>query len=144
MASDGWAEMPRWLNSISRVLDKRVIKTGDCWIWDGYLTHGYGYISINKKKMRAHRAIYEYLVGPIPEGLELDHLCRNRACVNPNHLEPVTHAVNQRRGSYATKVICIKGHPLEGKNLSVTKSGGRSCKLCRRDAQRRYKGRKAA
>jgi hypothetical protein len=76
--------------------------SGDCWEWTGTkLPTGYGKLSVNQHKIYAHRYAYELLVGPIPEGLELDHLCRNRPCVNPDHLEPVTHAENNRRARLA-------------------------------------------
>ena len=81
----------------------KVDKTETCWIWIGAIgTGGYGNFWVGpdrlSDRMRAHRFAYESMVGPIPEGLDLDHLCRNRACVNPAHLEPVTRRVNLRRG----------------------------------------------
>lgn len=72
----------------------KVSDTGDCWIWNAYtMPNGYGYFD----KGYAHRWSYEHMVAPIPSDLELDHLCRTRNCVNPYHLEPVTHAENHRR-----------------------------------------------
>lgn len=77
----------------------RVHKTDDCWLWTSTLRRGYGRFWIAPGRfVPAHRFAYELLVGPIPEGLELDHLCRNPACVNPAHLDPVTHRENVRRG----------------------------------------------
>ena len=78
----------------------KVDKSGDCWIWTGCrIRHGYGRISgPGRKPLLAHRVAYELTYGPIPDGLELDHLCRNPSCVRPDHLEPVTHLENVRRG----------------------------------------------
>ncbi|HEY8766071.1 MAG TPA: HNH endonuclease signature motif containing protein [Dehalococcoidia bacterium] len=75
-----------------------------CWPWTGVIHPlGYGHVNIpgTRNPQMAHRASYEFFVGPIPDGLELDHLCRNRGCVNPSHLEPVTHLENVRRGAAA-------------------------------------------
>lgn len=109
----------------------------DCWLWTGCLGgHGYGTLWMNGATRYAHRLIYEALVGPIPEGLELDHLCRVRHCVNPAHLEPVTHKVNQLRGTSpmadsARKTHCLRGHPLSGPNLYLRPDGkGRQCRAC--------------
>lgn len=75
------------------------IEVGDCWVWLGNRErHGYGMVTINNKGRLVHRVLWEHLVGAIPSGLELDHLCRNPSCCNPDHLEPVTHAENVRRG----------------------------------------------
>lgn len=82
----------------------KVDRSGDCWRWTGALARGgYGFAVVGSRDdpqryRNAHRFAYELSVGPIPEGLELDHLCRNRRCVNPAHLEPVTHSENMRRG----------------------------------------------
>jgi hypothetical protein len=85
---DGW-DARRWAN---------VDTTGECWIWTGTTDrHGYGRVRPDGRSTGAHRWSYEATVGPIPEGLELDHLCNNPPCVNPAHLEPVTHAENMRR-----------------------------------------------
>lgn len=70
-----------------------------CWLYTNVFNNGYGQIQINGRDTLAHRTAYEYFKGPIPEGLELDHLCRTKACVNPDHLEPVTRSENVRRGT---------------------------------------------
>ena len=78
----------------------RVNHETGCWEWQGSMVeNGYGVVSVNGANIKAHRRYYEVLVGPIPPGLDLDHLCRNRACVNPDHLEPVTRSVNLIRGN---------------------------------------------
>jgi hypothetical protein len=92
--------MPPQPEPLDRFLDRVEIngETG-CWEWSGKRDDdGYGRFAFNGKKVRAHRWLFEFATGPIPEGLELDHLCRNRACVRPRHREPVTHAQNIRRG----------------------------------------------
>lgn len=109
----------------------------ECWEWGGALSkRGYGNFMVRAGKTDgAHRVAYELLVGPIPEGLHLDHLCRNRACVRPEHLEPVTCGENLRRGSRATATHCPQGHPYSGSNLYVRPDRpGRDCKECKRDA----------
>ena len=110
-----------------------------CWLWTGNISGGTGYGGINYKNRQqgAHRVVYELLVGPIPDGLELDHLCRVRRCVNPGHLEPVTHRENALRGlgpsaGNATATHCIHGHPFDADNTYVKSNGHRFCKVCAR------------
>ena len=80
----------------------RYVEEGDCWVWQGSLNHsGYGRINFRRKWRTSHGAVYEAHRGPVPAGLVLDHLCRNRACVNPDHLEPVTQKENVRRAAPA-------------------------------------------
>lgn len=123
-----------------------------CWRWVGGLgPHGYGkYWSEGKTKGQAHKMVYEKLVGPVPEGLELDHLCRVRCCVNPDHLEPVTHAENIRRSPLIAQAFsarveeqkaithCPQGHEYTEENTKRDKRGCRLCRICQRAAQAKW------
>ena len=103
-----------------------------CWLWmRGADSRGYGVINRRGLETYAHRVAYTFLVGPIPQGLELDHLCRTPICVNPSHLEPVTHLENMRRGSIATRTHCKRGHPLFGDNLALYPGKTPSKRCCR-------------
>lgn len=120
----------------TRLADK--IEVADCWYWTGYTRKdGYAPANYQGKRWAAHRLVWTLLVGPIPEGLQLDHLCRVRHCVNPDHLEPVTPAENTRRGARATKMACPQGHPYEGDNLMIV-AGERFCRTCHRARNRAY------
>ena len=130
----------------------KVNKTDTCWLWTASTIGGYGAIYAGErlgKNLLAHRVAYEMLVGPIPEGLYLDHLCRVTLCVNPNHLEPVTPRENLLRGeNHAAKksrqTECLRGHPLSGANLYTYPNGNRRCKICRNESLKRlYRRRKA-
>jgi 5-methylcytosine-specific restriction endonuclease McrA len=124
----------------------KVKVTSDCWLWTGARNpSGYGILSaIGERGQRttvgAHRIAYELLVGPIPEGLEIDHLCSVRHCVNPTHLEAVSRQENMRRGRRANQTHCKRGHPLEGDNLYVTnrETMQRQCRTCRNLLSRSY------
>lgn len=108
----------------------------DCWLWTGPIdVNGYGHVNVGSTTTTAHRAVYRGLVGNIPAALELDHLCRVRHCVNPDHLEPVTHLENVRRRRIVFQPTCANGH-----QRYVIRLGRRVCLDCRRDAARRYRG----
>jgi hypothetical protein len=116
-------------------LFSRAMPSDECLIWTGARTHnGYAHARVKSKYVRVHRFVYEAIRGPIPQGLQLDHLCRNRACINPLHLEPVTGKENMRRGignQNKEKTHCIRGHELSGDNLYVF-GKMRTCRACRR------------
>lgn len=120
---------------------------GGCWLWCGALTDdGYAKVRRPGRTKYGHRLMYEDVVGPVPEGLVLDHLCRVRNCVNPSHLEPVTSRVNTLRGeTLAARELeqthCIKGHPFDEGNTRLGK--GRRMRICRACAQRTSSERKA-
>lgn len=108
-----------------------------CWEWQGAkMGNGYGQIGVGGKHWAAHRYAYVELIGPIPDGLDLDHLCRNRACCNPKHLEPVTRQENINRSAKnggaqnKAKTHCPKGHEYSGANLYIHPSGRRCCRTC--------------
>lgn len=121
---------------------------GPCWVWTGKLNKKSHYAQLNTEREKyAHRVSYELLIGPIPDGLELDHLCQNRACVNPAHLEPVTRQVNFLRGNHPNAIairtgFCKRGHPRTPENLRTNKDGCKVCRACDREKQReRYRNR---
>jgi hypothetical protein len=114
-----------------------------CWLWTGRLIKGYGILLHDDKMHQGHRLVYELLKGTIPPGLQLDHLCRTPACVNPDHLEPVTPRENVRRGKVSELRVkleyCKNGHPLNGENLRLkprndTGQLRRVCRICNRKA----------
>lgn len=112
----------------------RVARGEDCWTWTGSkTTGGYGNLRWRGGYEYAHRLAYKLAVGPIPEGLHLDHLCRNRSCCNPEHLEPVTQAENTRRGlaSYEIRRTCKHGHDISDPgNVYTNPNGHRHCRVC--------------
>jgi hypothetical protein len=132
----------------------KVGKTDTCWLWTGSLhpRTGYGRLRLGTQgspTVNAHRAAYMLLVGPVPEGLYIDHLCRNRACVNPAHLEPVTNAENVLRGSSfaaanARKTHCPQGHLYDEPNTVLIDGRWRRCRACKSEAdlRRRQRGKR--
>ena len=129
-----------------RVLNRSVCGPDGCIVFTGTPSQTYPRMTYQGKYRRPHRVVYEALVGPIPDGLELDHLCFNRRCVNPNHMEPVTGYENILRGNSfsavnARKTHCIHGHEFTEENTYVvTQNGrpGRQCKTCRRRRTREW------
>ncbi len=119
---------------------------GACWIWTGSLSGGYGsFTPQTSLNVNAHRWAYEYLIGPVPPGLTLDHLCRIRSCCHPLHLEAVTHRVNILRGNgasahHARKTHCKRGHAFTPEN-TIRTTKGRGCRTCHYATARRRNAR---
>jgi hypothetical protein len=104
----------------------------ECWTYSKHASGGYSHAKYSGRRVSFHRFAYERLVGLIPAGLSLDHLCRNPPCFNPAHLEPVTHAENMRRGHFGRKTSCPQGHPYDDANTIYNPDGSRQCRTCRR------------
>lgn len=123
---------------VGRILDGSVAAESGCWLWQGSLDQdGYGQIRFDGRKWRVHRASYAMHVGPIPEGLVIDHLCRVRSCVNPAHLEAVTDEENRMRGegndaNARRNGACVNGHAYTPAN-TYHREGGRQCRACARE-----------
>ena len=122
-----------------------VTKTEGCWLWSGADNgNGYGTVYVNGRKTYAHRVSYEMAHGPIPVGLQIDHLCRVRNCVRPEHLEVVTPRENNLRGEspaaqQSRRTHCPQGHAYDETNTWVSKTGHRSCRTCTTERSRRQR-----
>lgn len=134
----------------------QVARSDGCWLWTGSTASQgrYGRFGAGGRVLPAHRFAYELLVGPIPDGYDIDHLCRTTLCVRPDHLEAVTHHENVMRGTSkqaqnARKTHCPQGHPYDAVNTYIQPStGGRLCITCNKagaaERQRRYRERQKA
>ena len=135
---------------VAERFESKVHKTDNCWLWVGArIPKGYGvFMDVTQNLVYAHRFAYEFAKGEIPEGLQIDHLCRNPSCVNPDHLEVVTNRQNVMRGlapqlqreRQLSKTHCPKGHPYNDENTHVKRRGKhfeRVCRNCARDYQRK-------
>lgn len=142
---------------IAAAWKKIAVDESGCWVWQGLLSSsGYGLMSVGGRRTQAHRWTYENIGGhQIPDGLVMDHLCRNRACVNPDHLEPVTNRTNLARGVSFTginlrKTHCPQGHEYTPENTYVARgrfpdsSGMRKCRTCGTEQKRAQRARHAA
>jgi len=134
---------------LNRFLERVHFTDYGCWEWTGAMaSNGYGTFHVPGTKSnvtRSHEFSYHLFVGPVPDGLELDHLCHNPKCINPDHLEPVTHQENMTRGllfnsnrGNCLKTHCIHGHPFDELNTYVGKDGHRHCKTCVKNRSVRY------
>jgi len=151
-SSMSWAHMPHYFQELEGLRPRRsrltlvqrlcrdIILGPDCWEWRGQkLWSGYGRFFVwapgGGGKRPAHRVAYELFIGPVPAGLDLDHLCRNRGCVNPDHLEPVTRRTNLLRGNTiparkARQTHCCRGHEFNAANTKLRPNGTRFCLRC--------------
>ena len=120
----------RWTGTLEERFLQHTPERGDgCWLWAGaVMSTGYGKLTWQYQQMLAHRASYELHVGPIPDGMQIDHLCEVRLCVNPKHLEPVMQYENLRRAA-DRRVVCRNGH-LRSEHRHILPSGVARCRLC--------------
>lgn len=140
--------IPQPTDEMAKRFWSRVDRTETCWNWTATISNGYGVINFGTTSYMAHRVAYTWQRQAIPNGLLLDHICRNTRCVNPDHLEIVTHVENTMRGlsPFAVKArqrCCRRGHEFTPENTYVRKNGTRWCNECRRMRERSYRERKA-
>jgi hypothetical protein len=138
-----------------RILRRVDVQADGCWLWTGAARHGrsggYARLKVAGRMRPVHCVAYEAFVGPIPDGLVIDHLCRNTLCANPAHLEPVTIGENLLRGDTfqaknARKTHCPKNHPYDDENTyhrATSRGPARGCRACAREATRQWRARRA-
>lgn len=129
-----------------RILTRIVVDDNGCWVWQGPKNgKGYGHTFIGsrvdgtRRNATIHRLAYEEWIGPIPEGLTIDHLCENTSCCNPAHLDTCTAIENKRRAT-ESKGACRRGHPWSPENTYIRPNGSRGCRVCKRITTRRAEG----
>ncbi|HLW00043.1 MAG TPA: HNH endonuclease signature motif containing protein [Ktedonobacterales bacterium] len=129
----------KWLRKVEPLarFDEKVVKEASgCWFWQGWLdVNGYARFKIGSQSVLVHRWAYEYYRGAISKGFVIDHLCKNRSCVNPDHLEAITIKENNIRA----KTHCRAGHPLTPENVYFTRDGTRICRLCQEERRAGYR-----
>lgn len=140
-------------DAVEEMLRRTITPRPDCRVWMGATDNGYGRVFVDGRARRAHRVMWELVNGPIPDDLTIDHLCRIRACINPDHMELVTVAENSRRatrGKWIARSIrprlveeCQNGHPYNDENTRIDARGRRSCRVCARLRQAEYVRRRA-
>lgn len=144
--------MPRskgqvYRSAIDRLFEKFLPEPNSgCWLWTGAMSgNSYGSMSYEGRMQKAHRVAYKMFVGPVPEGMDLDHLCRTRICCNPDHLEPVTRSENLRRSPLmdrrSANTHCLRGHEFTAENTMIRPNGWRSCRECMRNHIRNWRAR---
>lgn len=148
---EGREEVPGALSALPHHIASKIdANPVGCWPWTGATSdNGYGNVSVvtteGRRTVLAHRVVYELLCESIPDGMVIDHLCRNRRCVRPDHLSVVTQAENVKRGAgpelqrsmRLARTECKNGHPFSGDNVMIRPDGSRRCRQCNRDIQRR-------
>lgn len=142
------------MTTIEAIRNRTILNKSGCWVWRGALNaDGYGQIWHKGKTQLVHRVMYTLAIGPIPDGLTIDHVkergCTSRACCNLGHLEPVTRKINILRGDtfqarHAAQTHCLNGHEFSPENTYIEASGSRRCRECKRALNRAYKARQRA